>query len=800
MILRQSTAQTIRFGPFLDDTDFKTAETALTIAQADRQISKDGGAFAQSNHTGTATHDTDGWYSDDLDATDTNTVGELILQVVVAGALPVWRTFYVVEEAVYDALYGASAAGPLQSTTAGRTLDVAATGEAGVDLGNVTGTLTGGQLGVGAFAAGAITAAALATDAANEIRDAVTGGAYSLDTDSNGRVRIVDGTGTGEVNTLTGGVDVRMFAGNSTAVAVSANDYLQVDAKEIDETLSISRIPTLVWTSAIASYSGSGGSFGQWAAGSARRLLAVTTIATLTSQSSFTLTAGSADDKAYRGCLIVIEDATTGEQRAVGTVDTYTGATKTVGLLENPGVFTMAVGDKVTIFAQRTIVPTDYALNNAYHANVGADGVVEANVMALRNDGGAALNQQRFFNATGYNASASTVGTASNVSAIAANAVNASALATDAVNEIRNAITGGAYALSSDANGRVRIVDGTAAGELDTTSGRVEITGTKNTLDALNDLSSAGAQAAADAALVALHLDHLLAVDYDPASKPGVATALLNELIESNGGVSRYTAPALAQAPSGGDATAANQTAIVNHLTDVKGAGWVAADNLAEIAEDVTGLNGDPMRGTDSAALASAYTAGRAANLDNLDATVSSRSTLTQAQVTGGAYSLDTDSNGRVRLVDGTGAGEVDTLTGTVALRAATQASIDAIEADSNELQTDWADGGRLDLILDARASQASLDALNDLSAAQVNAEVLDVLNVDKMPELPQAQPPATPTVFEALMLAYMAHRNKKETTAGEYAIFNDADAKIAKKLLTEDGTTFTDAKMTSGA
>ena len=49
------------------------------------------------------------------------------------------------------------------------------------------------------------------------------------------------------------------------------------------------------------------------------------------------------------------------------------------------------------------------------------------------------------------------------------------------------------------------------------------------------------------------------------------------------------------------DATAANQTTIINHLTDVKGAGWTSTDNLAEITEDVTGLNGDAMRGTDSA-------------------------------------------------------------------------------------------------------------------------------------------------------------------------------------------------------
>lgn len=54
-------------------------------------------------------------------------------------------------------------------------------------------------------------------------------------------------------------------------------------------------------------------------------------------------------------------------------------------------------------------------------------------------------------------------------------------------------------------------------------------------------------QAAANAALVALHLDHLFAVDYDPASKPGTSTALLNELVESDSGVSRFTSNAIEQ-------------------------------------------------------------------------------------------------------------------------------------------------------------------------------------------------------------------------------------------------------------
>jgi hypothetical protein len=111
MILRQATSQAVRFGPFLDSTDAVTPETGLTIAQADMQLSKDGAAFAQKNAAGNATHDTDGWYSTTLDTTDTGTVGELILQVNVTGAGPVWVRWYVVEEAVYDALYAASAAG-----------------------------------------------------------------------------------------------------------------------------------------------------------------------------------------------------------------------------------------------------------------------------------------------------------------------------------------------------------------------------------------------------------------------------------------------------------------------------------------------------------------------------------------------------------------------------------------------------------------------------------------------------------------------------------------------------------------
>jgi len=98
-------------------------------------------------------------------------------------------------------------------------------------------------------------------------------------------------------------------------------------------------------------------------------------------------------------------------------------------------------------------------------------------------------------------------------------------------------------------------------------------------ISALNDLSAAQVRTEADAALVAIHLDHLLAVDYDPASPPGAATALLNELVESDGGVARYTANALEQAPTG---SGASVDAIADAVWDEQRSGHTTAGSFGE--------------------------------------------------------------------------------------------------------------------------------------------------------------------------------------------------------------------------
>jgi hypothetical protein len=101
-LLKQSTAVTIKLGPFLDATDGVTAETALTLSQSDIILFKNFGAGAQKNDTSSATHDTGGWYGVPLNTTDTGTIGPLQIHVNESGALPVFEQYLVVPANVYD--------------------------------------------------------------------------------------------------------------------------------------------------------------------------------------------------------------------------------------------------------------------------------------------------------------------------------------------------------------------------------------------------------------------------------------------------------------------------------------------------------------------------------------------------------------------------------------------------------------------------------------------------------------------------------------------------------------------------
>ena len=104
--LRANTAVDVLIGPFVDKTDGNTTEDSLTLTQAEIKLSKNGQALTQKSAAASAAFDDDGYYNCELDATDTNTEGQLVLIVhQSANALPVRHEFNVLAEAAWDSLY-----------------------------------------------------------------------------------------------------------------------------------------------------------------------------------------------------------------------------------------------------------------------------------------------------------------------------------------------------------------------------------------------------------------------------------------------------------------------------------------------------------------------------------------------------------------------------------------------------------------------------------------------------------------------------------------------------------------------
>ncbi len=82
-----------------------------------------------------------------------------------------------------------------------------------------------------------------------------------------------------------------------------------------------------------------------------------TTIATLSTQTSFTLTTGPAEDDALNGMWAIIHDAASAVQFSLVQIDDYTGSTKTVTLAAG-GTFTVAAKDNISIMGPMPLQPT----------------------------------------------------------------------------------------------------------------------------------------------------------------------------------------------------------------------------------------------------------------------------------------------------------------------------------------------------------------------------------------------------------------------------------------------------------
>lgn len=325
---------------------------------------------------------------------------------------------------------------------------------------------------------------------------------------------------------------------------------------------------------------------------------------------------------------------------------------------------------------------------------------------------------------------------------IQADAIGAAELATDAVQEIRNAITGGAYSLDTDANGRIRLVIGTGSGELSLTSGLIDgIAGTLNTLDELDtaqDTQHATTQdkllgyaqllARSDAGIATDRSTELAEINANEGSGAGdysnqtdaleaikdagvsidLATMFTSDTGETySSAVAGSVVKEIADNAGGSSLTVAD---IADGVWDELQSGHVGAGTFGEIATEIASILADTNE------LQADWADG-----GRLDLIVDAILVDTGTTLDGKIDTIDTNVDAILVDTGTTLDGKIDTI----------DSIVDAIVADTNELQTDWADGGRLDVILDARAAEATVAALNDLSAAEVNAEVVDALQTD---------------------------------------------------------------------
>lgn len=125
-------------------------------------------------------------------------------------------------------------------------------------------------------------------------------------------------------------------------------------------------------------------------------VLIQTRIATLASQTSFTLDSGSADDNAYNNHIIVIRDQTTYNQVAVGMISDYAGASRTITLAADPSIFTMAIGDLVTILPVST-APLRPEMSGVPSATISTAEKIDWLYMALRNKVGINATKKQFY-------------------------------------------------------------------------------------------------------------------------------------------------------------------------------------------------------------------------------------------------------------------------------------------------------------------------------------------------------------------------------------------------------------------
>lgn len=263
-LLKASTTVTVQLGPALDKTDGVTEETALSPTV---EVSKAGGVFAARNSATAITHDANGWYRVELNATDTNTIGPLLAKFDDAAThLPVWHEFMVLPANVYDSLVGGT-----------DTLDVQVTGM-GADV---------------------VTAAAIATDAVAEIADQVwdeaRAGHVAAGSFGEG-VASVQGNITGSVGSVaTGGITAGSIAADAIGASELAADAVAEIADGVWDEARSGHVTAGTFGEGVASVQGNVTGSAASVTGAVGSVTAAVTVGTNNDKSGYALSAAGVD-------------------------------------------------------------------------------------------------------------------------------------------------------------------------------------------------------------------------------------------------------------------------------------------------------------------------------------------------------------------------------------------------------------------------------------------------------------------------------------------------------------------------
>lgn len=501
-----------------------------------------------------------------------------------------------------------------------------------------------------------------------------------------------------------------------------------------------------------------------------------TTIATLSTQTSFTLTAGPAEDDALNGCVAYIHDVASAVQGGFAVVLDYTGSTKTVTLAAGT-TFTAAATDNIGFFPPANVT---HAASVAW-----GSGAITAGSLA-----------------TGAITAAKFAAGAIDAAAIATGAIDADALAADTITSAKiadNAIT--AAKINSGAITSAKF----AAGAIDAAAiadGAIDEA-------ALAADARTRIQTECEEALAAFNLDHLVGTATGIPAVP--AGTFLDQIMDD--GTASY------------DRTTDSLQAIRDASASLTDLGIIASTTIATLASQTSftltaGSADNDAYNSCRVIITDASTAVQKCTGTILDYTGSTKTVTLSADPAiftmaagDGIVILPPAGSGLdaagVRAAVGLASANLDTQLDAIptvsemnarTLAAADYATAAALDTVDNFLDTEIAtlitQTGAAAIRSAIGLASANLDT--QLDALPTTSEVLAQVNAaldTAIAELGVAAPSATPTMRTGLMLLYMALRNRTTTTATAQTIQNDAGTTIATAALSDDGTTFTKAE-----